>query len=328
MHFVRGHHGIFIPHYSDIGMPEAKVGVSGHITVELIDAKTKKIKRKLSFNNLITNAGLDALSGAGPQSSDGASLSRYCGVGTGSTAPANTDTTLVAEKEIRTNGTFSSSNISYVAGPPDYYKSFATYLFTESQVNGNLTEVGFFNATSAGTMFSRQLFKDDLGSPTAVTKTSSDQLRITYEVRIYPPAADVVSSAVDISGTAYDITARALRVSTTTWNGVFSSAGFSSIVSPTNILYYTGAMVARTSSSFTSGLVGFASSVVLDAYVSGNYFRTATHKLEPADGTGDIQTIGYNNSILIFGFGFSPALVKTNTKRLTISSKISWARHV
>lgn len=324
MHFVRGNYGIFVPQYRDIGIPEASVGLSGHITVELIDVKTKFIRKRLAFRNLITNAGMNSVvtkpfftNGGGTQ---------YCGVGTGNTAPADTDTTLVTEKEVRAIQTgFSNSNISYVAGPPDYYENSVQYLFTEAQVNGNLTEVGFFDAAAAGTMFARQLFKDELGTPTTVTKTSSDQLRITYKVRIYPPAADVVSNAVDISGSSYDITVRPIRVSTSEWYPLFSNL-FPSLINQ-SVLAYSAALPTRTSSGFPSGLLGSASSAVADAYVSGNFFVTGTAKWEPAAGNGNISLIGFRNNMLIFGIGVSPAIPKINTKRLTINTKFSWARH-
>ena len=325
MHFVRDHHGIFVPQYCDVGIPEASVGLSGHITIELIDAQTKIVKKKLEFHNLITNAGMDSVVNKSFFTNGGGT--QYCGVGTGSTPPANTDTTLVAEKEVRAvQSGFSNSNISYVAGPPDYYEDFITYTFTETQVNGNLTEVGFFDLNAAGTMFSRQLFKDDLGTPTTITKTSSDQLRITYKVRIYPPLADVVSSGVDISGTSYNVTVRPIRVGTSEWNNLFSSAFVTVLNNQVNA--YSGALPTRTSSTFPTGILSTASTFNVDGYVSGNFFLTSSPKWEPAVGNGNIQMIGFRNSLLIFGVGFSPTIPKTNTKRLTLNVKFSWARHV
>lgn len=325
MHFVKGHHGIFIPQYSDVYIPETKIGISGHITVELIDAKTKRIKRKLEFNNLITNGGLDALASKAFMSS-GFGATRFCGVGTGSTAPANTDTTLVAEILPRAQNSGFSPPVTYTAGPPDYYEASDTYLFLESAANGNLTEVGFFELDTPSTLFSRQLFKDDLGTPTTIIKTSSDQLRITYKVRVYPPVADVVSSGVDISGSAYDVTVRPLRVTTTEWNSLFTQtmSGFFT----GSIIAYSGSLPTRNASTFPSGFLGNASTNNMDAYVSGNYFLTASPKWEPANIVSSIGMVGFRNNMLLFGVGFSPVLPKTNTKRLTLNVKVSWARHV
>lgn len=327
MRFVRGHHGILVPNYRDIISKPFGIGIMGRIKVELIDAKTKKVKRKLEFNNLITNVGLNGIAIAKIADSAAVSLTQYCAVGTGTTAPANTDTTLVSElvsgSRVQRDTTITTS---YVSGSPDYHKCLITYLYNEASANGNLTEVGFFNAAASGTMFSRQLFKDDLGTPTEVTKTSSDQLRIIYELRLYPPAADVVLSAQDISGTVTDVTVRPMGVGTVNWNSLFSTL-FSDIFKD-NVLCRNGTQPTRTAIISPSGISGGSSGTASTAaYVTDNFYLDRTHIFDPANGTGTINVVSPNVSPR-FSLGFSTGLVKDNTKRFTLNTRISWARHV
>ncbi len=325
MPFVRGHHGIYIPITKEVTGPERTIGIAGYITVELIDAKTQRTRKRLQFKNLITNLGLDNMR-ANKLADSSTSLTKYCAVGTGSTAPANTDTTLVAEISTRATMVASPGPIySYVAGPPDYHKSVAQYLFLETQANGNLTEVGFFFDPTAGSMFSRQLFKDDLGTPTTIVKTSSDQLRITYEIRVYPAATDTVLSAVDISGTVVDVTTRALGVSTTQWNQIFTISGISDFFN-SSVYARIGALPARTSNIVPSSISGSSPGVVTTAaYVSGDYHLDRTHKWEPANGTGNILCVA-PNTYVVCGVGFSAAIAKTSANRFTLNTRVSWAR--
>ena len=324
-HFVRGHHGLFVPTYRDIITPEVALGFSGHIHAELIDAKTHRVKRQWHFRNLITNGGLNGMNNTAVTATS-TILAKYCGVGTGSTAPANTDTTLVAEIAGRVQYVASPGPItSYVAGSPDYHKVVADYLFTEAQANGNLTEIGFFSASSAGTMFSRQLFKDDLGTPTTVVKTSSDQLKVTYEIRLYPPAASTLYSAQDISGTSVDVTLTPMGVGTSSWNVVFGSS--MSTIHSTNVYCRNGTLPSRTSTIVPGAISGGTPGTVSTAaYVTDNFYLDRTHVYDTTNGTGTITCVAANTSPT-FAVGFSPGLAKDNTKRFTLNTRISWGRH-
>src|SRR5690606_34956817 len=82
-----------------------------------------------------------------------------------------------------------------------------TRVFTEDQANGNLAELGFFSSSEGGTMWNRQLFRDELGNPTAITKTNEDQLRVRYEYRIYPPWDDVVQE-IEVNGVPTEVVNR------------------------------------------------------------------------------------------------------------------------
>src|SRR5690606_11810156 len=169
--------------YVEVGTVRNAVMVEGYFTVELIHARTGLVKRRLHFRNLITNAGLDALAGGTGISS----LINYLAVGTGSSEPNYTDTTLNAEVA-RTNSTGGFADSDAMVGSGDlveYWRRIRTRVFGQNEANGNLAELGFFSAAQGGTMWNRQLFRDELGNPTAITKTNEDQLRVRYEYRVY-----------------------------------------------------------------------------------------------------------------------------------------------
>src|SRR5690606_7534789 len=100
---------------------------------------------------------------------------------------------------------------------------------TENQANGNLAELGFFSAADGGTMWNRQLFRDELGNPTAITKTSEDQLRVTYEYRVYPPWDDLVQE-IEVNGVPVEVVNRPQQVaSASEWGSGFSASALNAL---------------------------------------------------------------------------------------------------
>src|SRR5690606_35179901 len=146
--------------YVEVGAVHHAIAVEGYFTVELIHARTGLVKRRLHFRNLITDAGLDAMAGGVGISS----LINYLAVGTGSSEPSYTDTTLNAEvARTNNNGGFGDSDAVVGSGDlVEYWRRIRTRVFTQAEANGNLTELGFFSAASGGTMWNRQLFRDEL----------------------------------------------------------------------------------------------------------------------------------------------------------------------
>lgn len=320
-----------------------RIGVKGHFTVELIHAATGLIKQRLEFDNLITDAGLNGWWTSG--STIGNSMD-YAGVGTDSTAPATSDTALGAEispaADNRTNNNGSISDVATYVGASNYWKNVRTFLFTEAQANGNLTEIGIFDAVTAGILWCRQLLKDGTGTPTTIVKTSSDQLRVTYEYRFYWDPTDFTST-FDVSGNTVDYIIRPQQVDEATsgsW-GVGLTA-----LNPTTICGPTGAASNGTAQAYESNALGAvtdaktgsgtsASSQTLEAYVADDFFREATATWEPgianfATGIGGL-TIGYGGSLNIarlFQVSFpNEQIAKDNTKRFTVTFTIGFGRH-
>lgn len=316
--------------YIEAGVDMPPTLFKGHFKVELI-SRAGIIKKVLEFDNLITNAGLDAMATLG-LSPGGAALLTYAAVGTGSTTPANTDTTLVAEitpsssNRTSANGGTADS-LSYVSGTPDYYSFVRTYLFDFSQGNGNLTEIGLFTASSSGTMWTRQLLKDSGGTPTTITKTSSDQLKITYTLQLYPLQSDVTGS-VTISTVSYSYTIRAANVGPTTrYIDVFyyGSQGYA-------MKAHSDAIAARTSEPSAGSISPSSHSTA--TYTSGNYYLEDTSVWSSAvanfGGSGitsfRLWSPGGTGSF-IMQMGVSPGFAKDNTKQLTLVTRKSWGRY-
>jgi len=327
---------------------EVGMGVAGYITMELI-RRDGSIKQRLTFKNLITNVGLDQIMGrtVAGQSQDIATLTQAgimsAAVGTGSTAPANTDTTLVSEiapadatNRATSNGGYSNTGPTYVSGPPDYWYRRTSFLFDFTEGNGNLTEVAIFGATSGGDMFMRQLIKDSGGTPTTLVKTSAEQLRVIYEFRVYPPTADTVQTAVAISGTNYDITTRVANANVAAAWGNFSgsSNGFMAW-SPANRpgrAIETATLGART--AYPAGTTTQCATMTSSAYTNGTYYRDVRYEwgatiANYAGGIGSI-THGPNNGSAIgeqmFQTSFVSALAKDATKRLRLDVRYTVTR--
>lgn len=94
----------------------------------------------------------------------------FLAVGTGTTAPATSDSALGSENTRIAINSFVTTNMT--ANPPSWQ---ATASFATNQANTTLGEVGLFNSSSGGTMFSRSTF-------TTVNKTTSNTFAISYTV--------------------------------------------------------------------------------------------------------------------------------------------------
>lgn len=313
-----------------------RIGVSGYYKAELI--RGGKVIGTWEGENLITNAGLDAIV---PFSGTSVlSMLSHMAVGTNSTAPANTDTALGAEispsSSNRTNANGSIADVTGAGASNAYLYLRRVRLFTETQGNGNLTELGWFTASTGGTMFSRMLFKDGGGTPTTITKTSSDQLRVTYEYRIYPPA-DIVST-VTISAVSYDYRMRAVTLIT---NGGWPVVNTGTGAMGGNITEATcGAQESNTAPSATTdvspgynGTNTARTSFTAASYTNGTFLRDATIVWDPgianfATGIGAILLSLSSNGRAAFWLGFTTTkLPKDNTKRLTLNVRYTWGRH-
>jgi hypothetical protein len=302
-------------------MIECKAGMAGYYRLVATNAKTGK-QRVLAdwFPNLITDAGLNYLGSRTDDNLD------YCQVGSGSTAPTNADTGLAAFVA-ETNTTQAQSNGAQ-ASPPYYGWRRVTKRFGEGVAAGNLTEVGMCADPLANgiSLFSRALILDGGGNPTTVTVLANEFLDVTYELRLYPPLTDVVSTVNDGS-TAYTVTTRAAMVTNSDWGmvgyGIYPTfGGFMD-----GGAAYDGAIGAITSSP--SGVNDRHISLSVDGYSNNSLERTGSYYFGLNDANFNIQSFRWE----IYGGGwyqcqFDPVIPKDNTKDLTIGVKVSWGRYV
>lgn len=175
------------------------IGVGGKVQALVLDKNENVEFSTEKFNNTILDQGfqniiqrntastLDANSFAGSM--------RYCAVGTGTTASAETDTGLEIENA-RTgnlndtgldtdNGTIVTQPAT--VGDPVNYTLRRTFDFPagslDSTVDGDYTEMGVSWTDVVGAnLFARTLFKDGTDTPIAITVNSDQILRIVYDL--------------------------------------------------------------------------------------------------------------------------------------------------
>jgi hypothetical protein len=141
--------------------------INDHIklTGALTITKNGKVEREIK--NLVVTAGKGLV--ASRLSSNSASVIGYMAVGTGTTAAAAGDTTLVTELDRNalavSGGSVSGAAITYTA------------TWNAADGTGALTEAGLFNASSGGALFARTVFA-------VVNKGADDTVTISWTVTI------------------------------------------------------------------------------------------------------------------------------------------------
>lgn len=146
--------------------------------------------------NLITDLGLDQIAAFdcfGTSPSTSGTWRRYLAVGTGSTTPANGDTTLAAEvQRAASSGSFSNGSTAYALDDTnDVWRaeSLVTRLVTMN-ADRNIAEFGL-SPESSGAIGIRELLRDSEGNPITVSLLDGKTLRVdhTLTVEIAAPAA-------------------------------------------------------------------------------------------------------------------------------------------
>lgn len=314
-----------------------RVGFEGIVTVQLgrnlrAGDKNPLILREWQFKNLIVDAGIDQIMNGSTAINQ---MLGYLAVGTNSTAPAASDTGLGAEvTRVNSNGGFADTVGDGASFEYRWLKR--TRLFLEAEGNGNLTECGFFKNAAGAPMWMRQLFKDSGGTPTTIIKTAADQLRVIYELRVYPPNSDVAGT-IAISATNYDYVHRAAEADNIMWtlDTIQNFAGnvWFAANSTSGAALETQTLGSRTQAP--SGTAEVTSSVSYSAYVNGNFYRDATHIWEPSKGNFTLgvgaTTLNFRgdsaNTQPQFQTSWTPRFSKDNTKRLTLVTRVTMSRY-
>jgi hypothetical protein len=261
------------------------------------------------FSNLITNAGLNRIG-------SGQSYLSYIHLGSGATAPAFTDSALavfVASSSVSGNMDFTVGNASV---PPYFTQIEIVKRFNAGVATGNLSEVGVSWSDVTGSLFSRALILDSSGNPTTITKLADEILDVKYILRVNIPMTDITST---ING--YSTVTRALNVLNTnawgayqfrTWDGSAYATQTLSDLIETNIV---GQSYSMTSNTF-------------DAYINNSYSITGTltFSLERGNSPTGIGSITYVAGFGLYQTSFTPVILKDNTKSLSITYSVSWAR--
>jgi hypothetical protein len=311
-------------------VPVAAMGMSGHVGVTLRRYKSGTIYKQWRCKNALMNAYLDMFAGTLNENTNGSfnvsAAGCFIGCGTGTAAPGFTDTTLAAEitpsstNRSATDSTAQSGN-GYVAGSPDYTYYNVVRDFTTSQANGTIGEMGLFTAASAGLCYAKCNPKDNTGTPTTISKTSSLTMEVIWQLRMQPLQTDVADS-IAINGVTYTLTYRAANLNVTSnGSGVAMNVGLFQPTSGASApLWAQTALVARTAAP-AAGTV--APTFAFGTYATGQFFRDYQAKWTAAPTACVVlgPTISTSPSCTL-QVGFSPSLAAGQTA----SFRISWAR--
>jgi hypothetical protein len=284
------------------------------------------------FPNLITDLGLNA---------PGASTNYSAiSVGTGNTAPAVTDTTLVARVATATtdNGSGYTSN-NGTPGTADWYTSYLLALrFGQGAAAGNLAEIGVTLSATPFSTYSRALILDSSGNPTTITVLSDEFLDVSYNHRWYASSVDDVADTITVTGSGdHDIVIRPCEMDggSNLWRPEW---GWGTGTQSQLRSAYNGAIGSVTGRP--AGTAGAASSGANSSYVSDSYQRafSCTWNLTSGNLAGGISAFGIafgsgrvspgsgGSAAAAYQFSVDPVINKTASQILTMNFTHAWAR--
>jgi len=152
---------------------EEPIQLKGSLRLVLNNIEGQEIERR-EVSNIIVTAGrawiLKHIAGSAVFAGNVTAPLNYLAVGTSTTAPATSDTTLNSETTRKVIDAFTTTNIT--SNPPSYQleASFAT-----NEANTTLGEVGLLNSSATGTMLAHATFG-------TINKTTSNTLGISYTI--------------------------------------------------------------------------------------------------------------------------------------------------
>ena len=177
------------------------------------------VVREDEWDNLILDSGLDQLA-----STSAASVFTYCAVGTGNATPLVSQQGLVTESA-RTNNYLTSGGGCGTTQPNNFtWVLKRTFDFPLAALNGTYAEVGFSPVGSAGAnLYNRSLIQSS-GVPTAVTVSSSQQLRVVFTHTVTVSPLTITRNVPEINGWT-TVTSSGATTASQSGTTVTSSAG-------------------------------------------------------------------------------------------------------
>lgn len=267
-------------------------------------------------DNLILNQGLDYL-GAG--TAHWGSIGTYCVLGSGTTAPAFTDTGLVSEI-VRTNTTLVSGTFTTDDVPTRTRTLQRTYDFPGETSGQNYAELGLSHSGTVTNNLSTRALID--GGTVAVA--TGQQARVVYKIIITLGANAVMTPTSSTGWTAGLRGTSAFCTFTRTEN--IGSAG-QSVVS--RLTLATGSTIPPFGTEFTPGTYSDSGTYGLNTYSAGTYKRTRWSKWALNEGVGTWRSLmlyGYPIQNSGWCFVFDNAQTKDNNHVLTITWSMSYGR--
>lgn len=326
---------IYVPTWTEM-YTQAGVGLRGEMEWELFERHNGKevAVRRGKQRNLIMDAGIDFWFNNWTVTNENSKLyqsaKKYMAVGTGTTAPAVSQTTLAAQLGNR-NQWIAYPSIAPTGAVP-YYCSIV-YEFQEDQVNGDLTEWGLFSAAIDGSMWCRELFRDENGDPVVVTKTDTQALRFTYKLYINR-TADSSTSVITADGVEYTcittINDKQLEVSFTEYFNNTLGTSYPVSLGTSNA---KSDLVNDSKSTIKGELIANISRAqcvsTLMNYAAGSFKRSVSISIGGSYGNGNIgeAVFGRNTSVSaeFCRVTYDPPIEKTASKKLYLGIEFSLA---
>lgn len=305
-------------------MTHIHIPLTGRFTLlvqETDEAGKTYTKNKLEFDNLITDYGLNRMGAVdGP-----VEVLKSVQVGTGSSTPSFSDTTLASPVAVQSSG---ASNSDGFTSP--YHWRRRSWQFAQGAAAGNLTEIGIGTTTSMGALWSRALILDGSGNPTTLTILPTEFLTVIYELRNYPPTGDVVQT-VPINGVDRTITTRPMYRDDEreSWRNCIPTVNYYDYMGGNYLGHGVGASAIAAETSGPGSLLHDGQRTVAP-YVSGTFYRDFTTVFGINAGNvsgGTINTVAFRTQIGAFQMGISPGVPKNNTQSFTVTTRISWGRY-
>lgn len=250
-----------------------------------------KLELITEFHNHVTDYGLDKIA-----SKSIADLMYRLYVGSGSTAPADSDIALESVVASTTTTTTDSLVYSNSEGYAGLKKKFS---FSAGAAEGTLTELGLSDGTS---LFNRQLFTDYAGETTSIVVSSDEVLEILCEVRVY------TSNGINVKSNNNNFI-----IGSDSYTCNFSTASYfysghkTDGLFPYKALNYLNSTgwwsIYKSTTNYSAGDSGIISgispnSVSLDSYVAGSFQLNFTL-------TWNTGTYTYGNVNLLLGSHYS-----------------------
>lgn len=159
---------------SSVPQLQDRSSVTGHVILQVFDTATGELKFKQENHNLVVDVGLDEMAqatfGVG---GSGSTDFDYIEIGTGTTAPTATDTTIETSACARIQDASPDVN-SAISGQTSVS---IISSFDGGTCAGGITEAGVFNGLSGGQMLARSTFG-------VVTIGSGDTLNVNYTLTV------------------------------------------------------------------------------------------------------------------------------------------------
>lgn len=273
-------------------------------------------------DNLILNQGLDYL-GAG--TTNWGSMSTYCVLGSGTTAPAFTDTGLVSEIR-RTNNLLPTGTSTTDDVPTRTRTLQRTYDFPAETSGNNYAELGLSHTATVGNNLSTRALID--GGTVAVA--TGQQARVVYKV-IVTLGANAVMTPTSSTGWTAGLQGTSAHC---TFNGLPSISSFGDVttgIDPESKLALCASTTIPTlGTAFTPGTTSQSSTSGLNTYTAGTYKRTRWAQWALAGGVGTWRSLMVSTSTsaknYAWCFVFDNSQTKDNEHVLTVTWSITYGR--